>query len=345
MMGRRPAITARISGGIRMRHHTAALEGYRGEIQMELVDGINVMFGNPNDARVEQQPYILLLGRAPVEQLREEMRRWKAKGRGLCGSRGRRAGRHRREDGAGALRRGGRKGTLCVSLHEGSGVGAGGRCGDGRGLQEPVFDKNGDVVFETDEKGRMLLDALGEPVVKTKDVMRRVERVHVTKATRDAVIFEDVDTGSAGIRSRGELGTAEESVPRAGAGDRAGAEPDLHQHDVRDGDAAFAADGLSEDGVQRGSDRELVERGRAGHRRTGASAGAEHLAGGVQLAAGGYVESDLTMIDPAVANSEGTAWARDGWPARQCEAGQSSAIMVLQRNAEVPPENYPGGTA
>ena len=55
-------------------------EGHRGEIQMELVDGINVMFGNPNDARVEQQPYILLLGRAPVEQLREEMRRWKAKG-------------------------------------------------------------------------------------------------------------------------------------------------------------------------------------------------------------------------------------------------------------------------
>ena len=41
----------------------------------------------------------------------------------------------------------------------------------------------------------MLLDAFGEPVVKTRDVMRRVERVHVTKATRDAVIFEDVDTG------------------------------------------------------------------------------------------------------------------------------------------------------
>ena len=62
-------------------------------------------------------------------------------------------------------------------------------------LQEPVFDKNGDAVLETDEKGNVLLDAFGEPVVKTRDVMRRVERVHVTKATRDAVIFEDVDTG------------------------------------------------------------------------------------------------------------------------------------------------------
>ena len=49
--------------------------------------------------------------------------------------------------------------------------------------------------LETDEKGNVLLDAFGEPVVKTRDVMRRVERVHVTKATRDAVIFEDVDTG------------------------------------------------------------------------------------------------------------------------------------------------------
>ena len=50
-------------------------------------------------------------------------------------------------------------------------------------------------MLETDEKGNVLLDAFGEPVVKTRDVMRRVERVHVTKATRDAVIFEDVDTG------------------------------------------------------------------------------------------------------------------------------------------------------
>lgn len=46
-----------------------AFGSHRGEIQMELVDGINVMFGNPNDARVETQPYILLVGRDTVEHL------------------------------------------------------------------------------------------------------------------------------------------------------------------------------------------------------------------------------------------------------------------------------------
>lgn len=36
---------------------------YRGEIEMELVDGINVLFGNPNIPDVEKQPYIIILGR------------------------------------------------------------------------------------------------------------------------------------------------------------------------------------------------------------------------------------------------------------------------------------------
>ena len=47
-----------------------AFGAHRGEIQMELVDGINVMFGNPNDRRVETQPYILIVGRDTVEHLR-----------------------------------------------------------------------------------------------------------------------------------------------------------------------------------------------------------------------------------------------------------------------------------
>lgn len=49
-----------------------ALPGVRGEICMELVDGINVMFGNPADSQVERQPYILLLGRDTVENLMAE---------------------------------------------------------------------------------------------------------------------------------------------------------------------------------------------------------------------------------------------------------------------------------
>lgn len=170
-------------------------EGHRGEIQMELVDGINVMFGNPNDARVEQQPYILLLGRAPVEQLREEMRRWKAKGEIY-------ADRELEEQagigGKTELEDSGEEDGKALYVYLYTKVPVWEPAVDaatGEILQEPVFDKNGDAVLETDEKGNVLLDAFGEPVVKTRDVMRRVERVHVTKATRDAVIFEDVDTG------------------------------------------------------------------------------------------------------------------------------------------------------
>lgn len=53
-----------------------AFGAYRGEIQMEMVDGINVMFGNPNDRRVQKQPYVLIIGRDTVENLREEKRRF-----------------------------------------------------------------------------------------------------------------------------------------------------------------------------------------------------------------------------------------------------------------------------
>jgi len=51
-----------------------AFGSYRGEICMELVDGINVMFGNPNTADVERQPYILIMGRDTTERLAAEMK-------------------------------------------------------------------------------------------------------------------------------------------------------------------------------------------------------------------------------------------------------------------------------
>lgn len=49
-----------------------AYGAYRGEICMELVDGINVMFGNPNTRCVEDQPYILIIGRDTIRNLRRE---------------------------------------------------------------------------------------------------------------------------------------------------------------------------------------------------------------------------------------------------------------------------------
>jgi hypothetical protein len=50
----------------------------KGDIEMELVDGTNVMFGNANNPRTDAQPYIIIIGRDMVQNLREEAKRWKA---------------------------------------------------------------------------------------------------------------------------------------------------------------------------------------------------------------------------------------------------------------------------
>lgn len=45
-----------------------------GDIRAELVMNTNVIFGNPASAEVQDQPYILIVRRRPVEQVREEAR-------------------------------------------------------------------------------------------------------------------------------------------------------------------------------------------------------------------------------------------------------------------------------
>lgn len=132
-----------------------ALDDSRGEICMELVDGINVMFGNPNTPDVERQPYILILGRDTVEHLREEMRAHGAQG-----------GQDLQPDADFAFQ-----------------AGLGGRTElepdgeDGKALYVYMYEKR--TVRQAGPDGRE----------------RAVQSVFVTKATRDAVIFEDVDTG------------------------------------------------------------------------------------------------------------------------------------------------------
>ncbi|MEH7251901.1 hypothetical protein V7111_07225 [Neobacillus niacini] len=49
----------------------------KGEIEMELIDGTNVFFGNANNPKSETQPYIIISGRDMVQNLREEAKRWK----------------------------------------------------------------------------------------------------------------------------------------------------------------------------------------------------------------------------------------------------------------------------
>lgn len=185
-----------------------AYGAYKGEIQMELVDGINVLFGNPNSRDVQSQPYILLVGRDTVEHLR-----WEAE-RARKNKKFYKPGKDSRKDA---------QPTIQSDVEYDHMPGVGGRTelfGDdtGRALyiylytkvehEEDVIDpETGEVVmedetdeaglprYERDENGDLLYDELGAPITKRRAVRKKVTTVHVTKATRSTVIYEDVDTG------------------------------------------------------------------------------------------------------------------------------------------------------
>ena len=116
---------------------------HRGEIEMELVDGINVMFGDPNCANVEKQPYILIVGRESVESLETERAAHAAK-------------------------------STAVNQVD---------------ADSDVFDQigiGGRTELEGDGSGKALYVYLYE---------KKNGTVHVSKATKNCVIFEDIDTG------------------------------------------------------------------------------------------------------------------------------------------------------
>ena len=172
---------------------------------MELVDGVNVMFGNPNTPDVEKQPYILVIGRDTVEHLREEQRRY-AKRNGkkpdpLDGATFQSDSETSWQAGEGGQHEliqsdDGNSKCLYVYLYEKHSHEE--KVLDpktGEPMREIVRDRNGDPVPELDEDGNQILDSKGEPVYKTKEMTQYVTTVHVTKATRSAVIYENVDTG------------------------------------------------------------------------------------------------------------------------------------------------------
>lgn len=118
---------------------------YRGEICMELVDGINVMFGNPNVADVEKQPYILIVGRDTIANLKEEMEAYA-------------------KDNDGGLV-------------------------DADADYSDIAGVGGKTELEADgESGKALYVYMYE---------KKKGTVHVTKATKSCVIYEDIDTGLA----------------------------------------------------------------------------------------------------------------------------------------------------
>ena len=182
---------------------------HKGEIEMELVDGINAMFGNPNTPDVESQPYILILGRDTVENLKWEAKQF-AKSDEKRGGKpeddividsmlsdsefqwqigvGGRTEISRTDDKTGKAL----YGILYTKVTEEKPV-----INEETGLQEQVdvLDDNGEPVQEVTEDGKPVIDADGNPVYKKKPATKLVTSVHVTKATKTRIIYEDVDTG------------------------------------------------------------------------------------------------------------------------------------------------------
>lgn len=184
---------------------------HRGELKMELVDGINVMFGNPNSDDVQSQPYILLVGRDTVQNLRFEAERFK-KNRKLY-----------KTGTANDVKKEHMDASIQPDAENDLFPGIGGKVeltaddDTGKALYvlmyskvtreeteldangEPIYvdelDANGEPVFEKDKKGNPVLDSFGSPVPRRKEAKRLVTTVYATKATRTGIIYEDVDTG------------------------------------------------------------------------------------------------------------------------------------------------------
>ena len=136
--------------------------GGGGEIRMELVDGINVIFGNPHDRNVENQPFILLVGRDAVENLKAEAKRV----------------RHNKEVYEGSIQ-------ADMENQDFAGVGA--------QVELNADDDTGQALYV------LLYTRVEKEVTETGPDgiprKRKVGSIHVTKATKTAVIYEDVDTG------------------------------------------------------------------------------------------------------------------------------------------------------
>jgi len=181
---------------------------HRGEIQMELVDGINVMFGNPNDRNAQRQPYILLVGRDTVENLRWEAERFKANKKIYRSGKANESSTDQLEiqPDSETLDFAGVGGKVELSSDDDNGKALyvimytkvtreeTVKGPDGEDVLEDVFDKDGQPVYVKNKDG-FVLDELGQPIRKRRRLKRLVTTVYATKATRNTVIYENVDTG------------------------------------------------------------------------------------------------------------------------------------------------------
>ena len=179
---------------------------HKGEIEMEMVDGINVMFGNPNSHEVQKQPYILLVGRDTVQHLKWMKERWAKRNKKSQPKDEKNADIKPDVDNQWQAGQGGQKEltqgddsrdkALYVLLY--TKVDHEEKVKDpktGAVKMELVLDENNDPIAEKDGDGNDLLLPDGTPAYKTKEATEIVTTVYATMATRDTVIYENVDTG------------------------------------------------------------------------------------------------------------------------------------------------------
>ena len=175
-----------------------AYGAYRGEIAMELVDGINVMFGNPNTHIVESQPYILVIGRDTVANLKAEYAR-NHKGEELDDSHILSDKDYQWQAGSGGkveLGDNDRSGkALFMYMYTKKSKEVKLTNPDGSPKMENELDKNGQPVPDTLEDGFPILTPEGKPVYKQKQATEIQTTVWVSKHTKFADIIPPVDTG------------------------------------------------------------------------------------------------------------------------------------------------------
>ena len=180
------------------RPYGGAYSSHRGEIAMEMVDGVNVMFGNPNTHIVEKQPYILIIGRDTVKNLRAEYRQHH-KGKSIeedmilsdndyqyqASSNGKVELGDTDKTGKSLFVYKYFKKTVEVKLTN----------PDGSPKMEKVLDKNGKPIPETLENGFPVTNPDGTPVYKQRQATDYKTTVWVSKETKFVKIIEETDTG------------------------------------------------------------------------------------------------------------------------------------------------------
>jgi hypothetical protein len=143
-----------------------------GEIDMEIVDGSNVYFGNANNSRVDIQPYIIVSGRDMVKNLKEEAKRYRTDQEEIDNI----LSDYSYQEQAGD------SGKLEVDVDV---------QGDeyGKALYIIVYRKKKVKRPKVDEYGQPLLDENGQPI------MEEHTTITASKSVENAYIYKDIDTG------------------------------------------------------------------------------------------------------------------------------------------------------